>query len=827
MFHNKNKFLTAFWLLAIGFMFFGLSPKAHAATFSLSPASGTFKKGCPNTVRAVVNTGGVDSNAADMFLTYDPAKIEVTGVSAGNAYQTYLAPSYGGGHVSLTAFSVGSNLNGSATFASIAFKSVGDTESAGIDFVFSPGSTTDSNIADTESNDLLSGVGNGSYTFEEGDCVVNTAGPYVTGQSPGGGATNVPLDTAISFHLRDDDPGVNADTISVSVNSVAYAPGSAGFEMSGATKDYAITITPAAPFEKDTKVDVKVTAKDGKGNSGGGSWSFNTPTTPAPPAPPPTAPTCESLGCTFEAVECPPPPPAPACVCGAAGAAGVTAPPGQAQPAPSMTEGVRPAAPAPQITAVTKETLATDKDKCKQYSDTADTDGDGLSDRTECYIGTNPNNRDTDGDGCTDGDEINLFRTNPLLPGDCSPKTVTEQRVVVTDPQDNWIVRGPTVVAGLTPSNTESVSLFVYRANYYVIKDVISALEKLRDTMMMTDVAAIKSDTGKLLASIQNGETFLANAMGDDNKQLAEILSRLKARAQALDAKADEALVKGEKKAVLTTDFDFSAAIQVLTPLLKAPTTLGTSENFSVSSLGAGNMSRFEFKDIKKLENNTFDLVAKVTLKNGNVLMSPSVRFHVDWNRSVAAPVATSIGGVPINPMPTSGAQPATGETVTEQNAGEAPKQIPVIEIDAARPVITGLSEFGSQVFAVWQSVVLNSSVISDSDQGSFSIQAPQNLEKGVNHKVILYAVKDTDGNKFRSDNVEVYFRIKGAAPFNWNLVYFGLGILLILILMVIAIRHRLKNSGEDEIVPEAHKSAEESAKALEKELEVKEKKKK
>ena len=46
-------------------------------------------------------------------------------------------------------------------------------------------------------------------------------------------------------------------------------------------------------------------------------------------------------------------------------------------------------------------------------SDT-DVDGDGLKTLTELLQGTEPNNPDTDSDGLSDGEEVNIFRTNPL-----------------------------------------------------------------------------------------------------------------------------------------------------------------------------------------------------------------------------------------------------------------------------------------------------------------------------------------------------------------------------------------------------------------------------
>jgi outer membrane protein OmpA-like peptidoglycan-associated protein len=44
----------------------------------------------------------------------------------------------------------------------------------------------------------------------------------------------------------------------------------------------------------------------------------------------------------------------------------------------------------------------------------SDNDGDGLTNKQEEELGTDPNNKDTDGDGLSDGDEVTKYHTNPL-----------------------------------------------------------------------------------------------------------------------------------------------------------------------------------------------------------------------------------------------------------------------------------------------------------------------------------------------------------------------------------------------------------------------------
>lgn len=62
----------------------------------------------------------------------------------------------------------------------------------------------------------------------------------------------------------------------------------------------------------------------------------------------------------------------------------------------------------PEVTVNTTSTVI--------VNDTTDTDADNLSDSMETALGTNLNNWDTDLDGLGDGEEVNVWKSNPLLP---------------------------------------------------------------------------------------------------------------------------------------------------------------------------------------------------------------------------------------------------------------------------------------------------------------------------------------------------------------------------------------------------------------------------
>lgn len=85
-----------------------------------------------------------------------------------------------------------------------------------------------------------------------------------------------------------------------------------------------------------------------------------------------------------------------------------------------------------------------------------DPDGDGLSNKEEIGLGTNPQNADTDGDGLSDYDELNKYNTAPLN----------------VDSDNDTLNDGDELVIGLDPNNPET---FGVPDAEYKIKQTVSA----------------------------------------------------------------------------------------------------------------------------------------------------------------------------------------------------------------------------------------------------------------------------------------------------------------------------------------------------------------
>ncbi len=164
-YNSKIKSFTLF-VLVLSFALCALRfPKGvfAAAYLSLSPTAQSVEVGESFDVDVVLNTGNSNTDAADVIINYDSAKLTLTAATLNDLYDNRLVSNTSVvGKVTLRATaSAGNYFNGTGTFATLSFtgKAIG---TASVSFDFSASSTTDSNVAYSGS-DILGSVANGSY----------------------------------------------------------------------------------------------------------------------------------------------------------------------------------------------------------------------------------------------------------------------------------------------------------------------------------------------------------------------------------------------------------------------------------------------------------------------------------------------------------------------------------------------------------------------------------------------------------------------------------------------------------------------------------------
>ena len=120
-------------------------------------------------------------------------------------------------------------------------------------------------------------AGSGSSALDEPDdsitvtmTVTDADDPVISSQSPASAATNVTPDSNITFRLTDSGSGIDLDTLSMTVNSVAATPTAT---VVSAPNTYDYSYNPSSDFETGT-VTVAITVSDTNSNELSTSWSF-------------------------------------------------------------------------------------------------------------------------------------------------------------------------------------------------------------------------------------------------------------------------------------------------------------------------------------------------------------------------------------------------------------------------------------------------------------------------------------------------------------------------------------------------------------------------
>ncbi|MFH0937270.1 MAG: cohesin domain-containing protein [Candidatus Daviesbacteria bacterium] len=182
---------------------------AAGASLTLSPATGTFNKGCSVSVDILLDTGGTATDGTDVILNYDPTRFSVQKIISGTIYADYPGNSFDAqnGRITVSGLSsVSTAFTGQGTLATIDLMvlDAAPTGATQITFDFDTNDrakTTDSNVVErTTVVDVLNEVTNGSYTVGTGSCSTTRqiGGPDDTTPIPTKVATT-PLPDAADF----------------------------------------------------------------------------------------------------------------------------------------------------------------------------------------------------------------------------------------------------------------------------------------------------------------------------------------------------------------------------------------------------------------------------------------------------------------------------------------------------------------------------------------------------------------------------------------------------------------------------------------------------
>lgn len=272
----------------------------HAASFEFSPPTGSIPSACSYEVDVIVDTNGASSNAADIEIHFDTSQVTVLDSNAsiagiqvknGNAYDSYVYNNADNstGIIRVAAGSLMSELVGRKTFITIKFQAKAGATIANFDIYFTGANhTLDSNVADTTTNlDLLSGVINGSYTFNSDSCEPDRIPPVIIISDPTGPTFNGIL--TIELDLSDNKSGVNLSTFEIIINGIVYDSSNATIVYSGDKYHYQLTIDPSIFVDPGIPTMLLVTVNDFAGNLGSSIKYLNFPTPTPTPSPSPTA----------------------------------------------------------------------------------------------------------------------------------------------------------------------------------------------------------------------------------------------------------------------------------------------------------------------------------------------------------------------------------------------------------------------------------------------------------------------------------------------------------------------------------------------------------
>ncbi len=234
--YNKENFFKNIVVILISSFIlifsYGIAYAATSFSFSVPEGQGGFSNEFYHgrCVRAdvMLDTDGNNTGGADLEINYDNSRITIVNsdcsTSATTIYHESQYNAYTNNHVTTSKITLGAynnpgNIyNGSGRFASFYFivlDGIGDYD---LDFEFTLGDTTDTNLAEFGTgNEILDQAD--SYTLHFTDDIDI---PYINNENPASGSNGVQVTSNILYRLNDDSAGINFSTLTQSLTGVNW-----------------------------------------------------------------------------------------------------------------------------------------------------------------------------------------------------------------------------------------------------------------------------------------------------------------------------------------------------------------------------------------------------------------------------------------------------------------------------------------------------------------------------------------------------------------------------------------------------------------------------
>jgi len=206
-------------LISVGLLAFNVVP-VQAATFSLSPTSGSTVSGTFTVTLNLADLSSKQTSGIDVWLNYEPSKLEAQQVTTSEGiFSTYITPQIDASTGKIKIFASAAALapvTQNGIIATITFKALQTSGSTTISFDYTAGSTIDSNIteAGTET-DLLTQPPTVTYNFSTSTTTDTTT--TTTPPPAGNGAAKGAPDGGIT------EPTVLVSFLSMSMVGVGLA----------------------------------------------------------------------------------------------------------------------------------------------------------------------------------------------------------------------------------------------------------------------------------------------------------------------------------------------------------------------------------------------------------------------------------------------------------------------------------------------------------------------------------------------------------------------------------------------------------------------------